>query len=192
MRFTLTGGNTFVATRVGEDPEFFWVRGQDGGLARVRKTEIARMSYRLEATSPASVEPARPPSLEALGEEEDERPARPGKGLVVGGAVLFGVFYGGTLLFAPGAEGPGALLLIPVFGPLVYGLAREASAEDVGGLAVVSALQGVGALMIYLGVRQMTAASENRRRWTGALRPTVALVPEFLPGGFAIDAVGVF
>lgn len=194
LRFFLTGGNSFVATRIGEDAEFFWVRAPDGRLARVRKDEIARMSYELDAAPPPRA-PARPPSLLPLDEDDElgARPSPPGRGLVVGGAVLFGIFYGGTLLFAPGAEGPGELLLIPFFGPVVYGLARESPGEDVGGLAVVSVLQGAGALMIYLGLRQAAAARDNRRHWTRASSPALlALLPEVGPGGVALEATGQF
>lgn len=194
MRFFLVGGNSIVATRIGEDAEYFWVRGQDGALARVRKSEIARMSYQTTEPPPRRREPERPPSLLPLEEEEAEGAGarRPGRGLIIGGAVLFGIFYGGTLLFAPGAEGPGALLLIPVFGPVVYGLARDGTTEDIGGLAVVSALQGAGALMLILGLRQSAAADEDRGRRTGEHGALLVLAPELSMRHVALRATGVF
>jgi hypothetical protein len=197
MRFFLTGGNSVVATRIGEDAEYFWVRSEEGGLARIRKSEIARMSYQIDLATeapPQRREPERPPSLLPLEEEEGQGASarQPGRGLIVGGAVLFGIFYGGTLLFAPGAEGPGALLLIPIVGPVVYGLARDGSAEDLGGLAVVTALQGAGALMLYLGLRQAGAARENRRRRTAEHGALLVLVPELSTRHVALDVTGVF
>lgn len=193
MRFFMTGGNTLVATRIGEDAEYFWVRQGSGALARIRKTEIGRMSYDLHEPS-ASRTPERPPSLLPLEQDGDvgERTSPPGRGLIVGGAVLFGIFYGGTLLFAPGADGPGELLLIPVFGPIVYGLARDASAEDVGGLAVVTALQGAGALMLYLGIRQSSRAATNSRGRTAEHGALLVLVPELSMRHVALDVTGVF
>jgi len=196
LRFFLAGGNSIVATRIGEDAEYFWVRREGGELARVRKSDISRMSYELElpARAPARRAPERPPSLLPLDEEgeDGEAASPPGRGLIVGGAVLFGIFYGGTLLFAPGADGPGELLLIPVFGPIVYGLAREASAEDVGGLSVVTALQGAGALMLYLGLRQSAAANANRRRRTAEHGALLVLVPELSMRHVALEVTGAF
>jgi hypothetical protein len=175
-RFVLTGGNVVEATRIGEDAEFFWVRLPSGARARVRKSEVVSMRFdRGRRHEP-------PPSLDPLPEPEP-RSSRRGRGLVVGGGVMFGVFYLGTLLFLPSSEGPSGLLAIPVLGPVLYGVARSLDADDLLALSVVSVLQGAGAVMLVVGVAKLTRPA-RRHAWR--------IDPEIGPRRAGLALSGVF
>ncbi|MBI2894616.1 MAG: hypothetical protein HYY06_13770 [Deltaproteobacteria bacterium] len=200
MRFVMTGGNVVAGRRVGEDQEFFWVALEPGGeLARVRKSEVGSMDYRLGEPAPDApasaaaraerAEPETPPPLDLGPEDPSSGRARRGRGLVIGGGVLFGLFYLGTAVYAPAAPGPGALLFIPIFGPIFYGAAQELGGDEMALMVIASLLQAGGALMLYLGVRQMTQSSQDE---AAGESPSFALAPAVVPGGFALAGVARF
>jgi hypothetical protein len=169
MRFVMGGGNVVVGRRIGEDADFFWIL-IDGRPARVRKSEVASMDYRVDEPAPSHEREAQelPPPLDSgFGDVEPRR--HRGTGLVIGGSILFGLFYLGSAVYAPSADGPGGLLLIPVFGPIFYGFAQELGGDDMAVLVVASVLQAGGALMVYFGLRQMAAGHRGEARRAGRL-----------------------
>jgi hypothetical protein len=196
MRFVMLGGNVVAGRRVGEDREFFWVALEPGGqLARVRKSEVGSMDYRTGELAPAGpapaarTEPETPPPLDIGPDDPSNGRSRRGRGLVIGGGVLFGLFYLGTAVYAPAAPGPGSLLFIPIFGPIFYGAAQELGGDEMALMVIASLLQAAGALMLYFGVRQMTQSSDAE---AASGSPSFVLAPAVVPGGFALAGLGRF
>jgi hypothetical protein len=166
VTFVLTGGNRVVGRRIGEDPEFIWIEA-NGRQARVRKSEIATMDFRVGVAPPpptfSSPRQQQPPPLQFY---VQPTPAPRGRGMVIWGGVLLGVGYtiaiAAALDDSTGTDGSSLLLAIPVVGPFLFA-ATDAAESEPAMFILDGLMQAGGVLLLYIGIRRLQERPEPVR-----------------------------
>ncbi len=111
-------------------------------------------------------------------------------GLIVGGSVLFGIFYGTSVLAAVGSDDPrDQQLLVPVVGPFL--LATEYDEEYEGStrsmLVLVGMAETAGAALLAVGVTQKKKWYVRNDAVSFSVSPAT-----FGRSGYGVGAVGTF
>ena len=178
MRFVLSSGTVVIGSRAGEDAEYWTVQTQ-GGLVRVRKTDVSYMDFRTNESAPAPVvaapvvtpaPPAPPPQL----------PRRGRRALLTAGIASLAVSYG--LTGVVGAivsiwDADANWMFVPVGGPMIYYRVGNLD-RDVFGLLLLSTIfQGAGLVAMILGIVLYTSGREEEAVGGASRAPRLAVNP---------------
>lgn len=188
MRFILTNGTTIIGTEAGGDAEWLMIQTPTG-VMQVRRNEIASMDYQ---TGQPAVTVMAQPQQQPIYMAPQPPPRRRGRGLLIAGAIVFGISYGLSALvgITAGQESPSALwFILPVAGPLMWASQTDCGSdlEDAcRSLAYtfgffVTLVQAAGVTMLAVGMA-MRSGDDGQVQQAAVRPPRLALSPILQPG----------
>lgn len=178
MRFVLTAGTVVIGTRVAEDAEMWTVQTQ-GGLVRIRKTDVAYMDFRTTEPTTTQAGAAVPVAAPVAAPPPPVQPRRR-RGLLTAGISALAATY--AITAAVGGivsiwDADANWMFVPVAGPMIYYKAGDLD-RDVFGLLLLSTIfQGAGMVAMIIGIVVYSNSGEQVAASRGAGMPALAFGP---------------